>query len=157
MWLITTSVITRKNATFGDTPESLNGKQVGVLQGSLQEAYARAHLAKLGAQIKAYQSQEQNYADLQNGRLDATLTDKLEAQLGTTPEKGLSPAEAERRLAQYGTNEIAEKKVNPLLKFLSYFWGRSSKSPRNTMLTVRGTTRTRSAVTHRSTFIGNPF
>lgn len=52
-----------------------------MLQGSLQEAYARAHLAKLGAQIKAYQSQEQNYADLQNGRLDATLTDKLEAQL----------------------------------------------------------------------------
>jgi histidine transport system substrate-binding protein len=36
-----------------------------VLQGSLQEAYARAHLAKLGAQIKAYQSQDQNYADLQ--------------------------------------------------------------------------------------------
>jgi histidine transport system substrate-binding protein len=62
-------------------PESLKGKQVGVLQGSLQEAYARAHLAKLGAQIKAYQSQDQNYADLQNGRLDATLTDKLEAQL----------------------------------------------------------------------------
>lgn len=81
LFLSPTSVITRKNATFGDTPESLNGKQVGVLQGSLQEAYARAHLSKLGAQIKAYQSQEQNYADLQNGRLDATLTDKLEAQL----------------------------------------------------------------------------
>ena len=43
LFLSPTSVITRKNATFGDTPESLNGKQVGVLQGSLQEAYARAH------------------------------------------------------------------------------------------------------------------
>ena len=81
LFLSPTSVITRKSADFGDTPESLKGKQVGVLQGSLQEAYARAHLAKLGAQIKAYQSQDQNYADLQNGRLDATLTDKLEAQL----------------------------------------------------------------------------
>lgn len=36
---------------------------------------------RFGAQVKAYQSQDQNYADLQNGRLDATLTDKLEAQL----------------------------------------------------------------------------
>ena len=27
------------------------------------------------------------------------------------------------RLAQYGPNEIAEHKTNPLLKFLSYFWG----------------------------------
>ena len=53
LFLSPTSVITRKSADFGDTPESLMGKQVGVLQGSLQEAYARAHLAKLGAQIKA--------------------------------------------------------------------------------------------------------
>jgi H+-transporting ATPase len=36
---------------------------------------------------------------------------------------GLSQAEAEKRLAQYGPNEIAEKKENPILKFLSYFWG----------------------------------
>ena len=26
-------------------------------------------------------------------------------------------------MAKYGPNEIAEHKVNPLLKFLSYFWG----------------------------------
>src|SRR5665811_2422426 len=31
--------------------------------------------------------------------------------------------EAEKRLTQYGPNEIEEKKTNPLLKFLSYFWG----------------------------------
>jgi H+-transporting ATPase len=36
---------------------------------------------------------------------------------------GLSSAEAARRLAHYGPNEIAEHKTNPLLKFLSYFWG----------------------------------
>jgi H+-transporting ATPase len=38
-------------------------------------------------------------------------------------ERGLASAEAEKRLAQYGYNEIAEKRVNPLLKFLGYFWG----------------------------------
>ncbi len=36
---------------------------------------------------------------------------------------GLSQAEAEKRLARYGPNEIAETKANPFLKFLTYLWG----------------------------------
>ena len=36
---------------------------------------------------------------------------------------GSPQAEAQKRLAQYGPNEIEEKKANPLLKFLTYFWG----------------------------------
>ncbi len=35
----------------------------------------------------------------------------------------MTQAEAAKRLVQYGPNEIEEKKTNPLLKFLSYFWG----------------------------------
>ncbi|MGW8322497.1 MAG: plasma-membrane proton-efflux P-type ATPase, partial [Thermodesulfobacteriota bacterium] len=38
-------------------------------------------------------------------------------------EKGLSAAEAEERLQKCGYNEIKEKKVSPLRKFLGYFWG----------------------------------
>ncbi len=49
-------------------------------------------------------------------------TAELLAKLGSSPD-GLSQAEAEKRLTQYGPNEIAEKKANALLKFLSYFWG----------------------------------
>ncbi len=41
----------------------------------------------------------------------------------SSSDKGLSASEAKKRLEQYGYNEIAEKKVNPLLKLLSYFWG----------------------------------
>jgi H+-transporting ATPase len=37
--------------------------------------------------------------------------------------EGLTQIEAQRRLEQYGYNEIAEKHVHPFLKFLSYFWG----------------------------------
>jgi H+-transporting ATPase len=47
---------------------------------------------------------------------------ELQKQLAVTPD-GLSQEEARRRLDQYGYNELVEKKANPLLKFLSYFWG----------------------------------
>src|ERR1035437_3564167 len=45
-----------------------------------------------------------------------------EKRLGSSPD-GLTGAEATERLTRYGPNEIAEKKDNPLLKLLTYFWG----------------------------------
>ena len=47
---------------------------------------------------------------------------ELQKKLGATP-AGLSGAEAQKRLTQYGPNEITVKKTNEVLKFLSYFWG----------------------------------
>jgi H+-transporting ATPase len=47
---------------------------------------------------------------------------ELEKQLESSPE-GLSQTEAQKRLTQYGPNEIEEKKANPFLKFLTYLWG----------------------------------
>ncbi len=47
---------------------------------------------------------------------------EVERQLGSSPD-GLSQAEAQKRLTQYGPNEIEEQKTNPFLKFLTYFWG----------------------------------
>ena len=41
----------------------------------------------------------------------------------STCEKGLTDAEAKKRFEQVGPNEITEKKLNPVLKFLGYFWG----------------------------------
>ena len=37
--------------------------------------------------------------------------------------EGLTQTEAQKRLTQYGPNELQDKKVKPVLKFLSYFWG----------------------------------
>ncbi|MGB8495660.1 MAG: plasma-membrane proton-efflux P-type ATPase [Candidatus Acidiferrum sp.] len=47
---------------------------------------------------------------------------EVEKKLGSSPD-GLSQAEAQKRLTQYGPNEIEERKTNPFLKFLTYFWG----------------------------------
>jgi H+-transporting ATPase len=55
-------------------------------------------------------------------QLQTLPMDEVETQLKSSPD-GLTQAEADRRLAQYGANEIAEQKKNPLLAFLKYFWG----------------------------------
>ena len=41
----------------------------------------------------------------------------------SSSEAGLSSSEAQQRLSKYGPNEITEKKISPLRKFLGYFWG----------------------------------
>ena len=38
-------------------------------------------------------------------------------------EKGITSSSLSSRIAQFGYNEITEKKVSPIIKFLSYFWG----------------------------------
>jgi H+-transporting ATPase len=47
---------------------------------------------------------------------------ELMKKLGASAE-GLTQSEAAKRLAQYGPNQLEEKKTNEYLKFLSYFWG----------------------------------
>jgi H+-transporting ATPase len=47
---------------------------------------------------------------------------ELESKLQVS-DRGLNSVEVQKRLQQYGYNELPEKKVNPFLRFLSYFWG----------------------------------
>jgi len=51
----------------------------------------------------------------------APLAEVLKA-LNASP-AGLTQADAQGRLSRYGCNELPEEKVNPILKFLAYFWG----------------------------------
>jgi len=44
-------------------------------------------------------------------------------ELDTDSQKGLSRDEAQKRLEKYGENAIEEEKKNPVLEFLSHFWG----------------------------------
>ncbi len=62
-----------------------------------------------------------------DGQIDArlaheTATEDLLDRLSSSRE-GLTSTQAAERLAEFGYNEIPEKKANPLLKFLHYFWG----------------------------------
>jgi H+-transporting ATPase len=57
-----------------------------------------------------------------NEALKSLSMPELQAKLGSSPD-GLTQAEAQKRLTQYGPNEIEEKKTNEAMKFLSYFWG----------------------------------
>ena len=66
---------------------------------------------------------EEPHTNLESkGDLKSLPMPELEKQLGSSSD-GLSAAEASKRLAQYGPNEIAEEKANVFLKFLTYFWG----------------------------------
>ncbi len=57
-------------------------------------------------------------SDAKSISIDETL-----ARLEVSPDQGLSEDQAVSRLSQYGPNELVSEKVNPLLKFLTFFWG----------------------------------
>jgi H+-transporting ATPase len=70
---------------------------------------------------KAPESKPTSKSEAKDG-LKTLPMPEVEKKLDSSPD-GLTQAEAEKRLTQYGPNEIAEKKTNLFLKFLSYFWG----------------------------------
>ena len=81
----------------------------------------KAPESKPGPQPKSPESKSGSKPDSKDD-LKSLPMPEVEKKLGSSP-KGLSQAEAQKRLVQYGPNEIAEKKTNVFLKFLSYFWG----------------------------------
>jgi lysine/arginine/ornithine transport system substrate-binding protein len=66
-------LISAKNAPLQPQPEALSGKNVGVLQGSVQAKYADAKWRSQGVNVTEYPDQQTIYGDLANGRLDATF------------------------------------------------------------------------------------
>jgi lysine/arginine/ornithine transport system substrate-binding protein len=75
-------LIVAKGSSLQPTPDSLAGKSVGVEQGTIQETYARTYWEPKGARVVAYQNQDQVYADMVSGRLDAVLQNQVQANLG---------------------------------------------------------------------------
>ena len=82
IYAIPNQMIAKKGSTLQPTPESLKGKHVGVLQGTIQETYAKAKWAPAGVDVVPYATQDQVYADLVSGRLDASFLDAEAASKG---------------------------------------------------------------------------
>lgn len=77
-----TALIVKKGSGLQPTAESLKGKTVGVESGTIQESYAKTYWAPNGVTVVSYPGQDQVYADLLSGRLDASLQDSVEADYG---------------------------------------------------------------------------
>jgi lysine/arginine/ornithine transport system substrate-binding protein len=77
-----TSLIAKKGSGLQATAASLKGKNVGVESGTIQEAYANTYWKPYGVNVVSYPGQDQVYADLLSGRLDASLQDSVEADYG---------------------------------------------------------------------------
>ncbi|MEM5325062.1 ABC transporter substrate-binding protein [Paraburkholderia sp. JHI2823] len=73
IYRVPSRLIARSDSGLVATGASLKGKRVGVLQSSIQETYAKVHWEPAGVTVVPYQDQNQIYADLGAGRLDATL------------------------------------------------------------------------------------
>jgi H+-transporting ATPase len=71
---------------------------------------------------KKGQGQEKHQGK-QESRFEDTSLEETLRQLQVNQDQGLTADEAERRLQKYGPNALQEERHNPLLKFLSYFWG----------------------------------
>lgn len=83
-----TRMVAKAGSKLEPTAESLKGKSIGVEQGTVQETYAKANYEPNGTNVVSYQNQDQVYADLKSGRLDAALQDEAQANAGflKTPE-----------------------------------------------------------------------
>lgn len=82
IYTIPNQLIAKKGSALQPSAAALKGKHVGVLQGTIQETYAKTKWATAGVDVVSYQTQDQVYADLTSGRLDAAFQDSEAASKG---------------------------------------------------------------------------
>ena len=82
IYRIPSMLIVKAGEKLQPTAEALKGKSVGVLQGSIQETYAKKHWEPQGVTVTSYQDQNQVYNDMVAGRLDGTLVMSAAGQSG---------------------------------------------------------------------------
>ncbi|WP_109483496.1 ABC transporter substrate-binding protein [Paraburkholderia sp. C35] len=82
IYVVPIVMIAKRGSSLLPDVKSLQGKRVGVLQGSSQEDFLKKYWANAGVQIVSYQDQDQVYADLAAGRLDAAVQEAQTAHDG---------------------------------------------------------------------------
>jgi arginine/ornithine transport system substrate-binding protein len=73
-------MVVRADAKFEITPEGLKGKRIGVQRNTIQDRFASATFK--GAEIVRYSKGDEVFLDLVNGRVDAALSDVVNATQG---------------------------------------------------------------------------
>nr|WP_193323332.1 transporter substrate-binding domain-containing protein [Erwinia endophytica] len=79
---VPSQLVVHKGSTLQPTPESLQGKNIAVQQGSIQEMYANKYWAPKGVNVKAYPDQDGIYQDLAADRLDGALSPSVAVTFG---------------------------------------------------------------------------
>jgi len=69
--------VPKDSALAGVSVEDMKGKTVGAQASTTQGNYATDAYGKGGAEVKLYPTQEEATADMQNGRIDALISDKF--------------------------------------------------------------------------------
>ncbi|MBK4728242.1 transporter substrate-binding domain-containing protein [Pantoea agglomerans] len=82
IYRIPSMLIAKTGSGLLPTVDSLKGKSIGVLQGSVQETFAKKHWEPQGVTVTPYQDQNQVYNDMVAGRLDGTLVMSAAGQSG---------------------------------------------------------------------------
>lgn len=82
IYRIPSQLVGKAGSVVDATPEGLKGKTIGVLQGSIQETYAKEHWEKRGVTVVSYKDQNMAWGDLLNGRIDASLVMSAAGQAG---------------------------------------------------------------------------
>ena len=82
IYRIPSMLVGRQDAGLQPDAAGLRGKNIGVLQGSIQETYAKRHWEPNGVTVTSYQDQNQVYNDMLAGRLDGTLVMSAAGQSG---------------------------------------------------------------------------
>ena len=82
IYRIPSQLVGKAGSGMQATTEGLQGKTIGVLQGSIQETFAKEHWEKHGVTVVSYKDQNMAWADLLNGRIDASLVMSAAGQAG---------------------------------------------------------------------------
>jgi lysine/arginine/ornithine transport system substrate-binding protein len=82
IYVVPIVMVAKRSSSLLPDVKSLQGKSVGVLQGSSQEDFLKQHWATAGVSIVSYQEQDQVYADLVAGRLDAAVQEAQTVEVG---------------------------------------------------------------------------
>ncbi|MEX3899669.1 transporter substrate-binding domain-containing protein [Paraburkholderia sp. BR10954] len=82
IYVVPIVMVAKRDSGLAPDVKSLQGKRVGVLQASSQEDFLKRHWENAGVTIVSYSDQDQVYADLIAGRIDAAVQEAQTAQDG---------------------------------------------------------------------------